>query len=85
MSDCWSGVPLIREDKPCDICKSDGGVHHQMVEVNQGGCVKSLFSHVQSSLCLGCIMCGWIIFGKADPSGKISYYNTATQEFKHSE
>lgn len=78
----WSGIYPPEKDKPCDICKSDKDVCNEMVEVAQGGCVKSVFSHVQSSLCLICKANGWIIFGSgADHHGRISYYNTKTGKF----
>lgn len=84
MEGCWSGVPPIWPDKPCDICESKSNVESVQVEVRQGGCVKAFSSHSQSNLCKDCKEKGWIIFGKADVSGRISYFNHKSQEFKHS-
>lgn len=84
MPDMWSGIPSPLEDKPCGVCGSNENVKHTMVEVRQGGCVKSFFSHVQANLCSECCKNGWVIFDKADPDGTVSYYNLGNQEFKYS-
>ncbi len=82
----WSGIRSPIPGPPCDIddCKSDKDVQNVMVEVSQSGCVKSVFSHIQSNLCSSCKLKGWIIFGKADMGSGVTYYNLETQEFKYS-
>ena len=74
----WSGIYSPILDQPCDICTSMVGVTSKMVEITQGGCVKSVASHAQSNLCVNCEADGWIIFGKAPLNGVITYYNINT-------
>ena len=78
----WSGIAPIYEDRPCDLCRSMEGVERQQNEISSGGCVKSVFTHSQSNLCQKCKSQGWIFFS-VDVHGKVSYYNTKTQELKH--
>ena len=79
----WSGIYPPEKDNPCDICKSNKNVIHEMVPVSQGGCVRSVFSYVQSSICMTCKGNGWIILGNhAGHHGRISYYNIKTGKFK---
>ena len=80
----WSGIYPPTPGKACDLCKSEEDVNNVMVKVSHVGCVKSLFSHVQSNLCNACKEKSWIIFGEADVRGNITYYNLHTQEFKYS-
>lgn len=78
----WRIVAPIFEDRPCDIYKSVDGVEHQQNEIRSSGCVRSVFTHSQSNLCQKCKSQGWMFFS-VDVHGKVSYYNTQTQEFKH--
>lgn len=80
----WSGIRSLTPDQPCDTCGSTENVESTMLKVNQGGCVKSVFSHIQSNLCQSCKEKGWTVFGRAHPGGSKSYYNLKTSEFKHS-
>ena len=76
--------PEIDKNKPCDICGSTQDIQHTLVKVEESPCIKSFIPHVYAYLCLDCKNKGWIIFRRADPSGKISYYNLKTEELKRS-
>lgn len=78
----WSGIYPPIPNQPCDICESKIKVESIMVKIAQSGCVRSFSSHAQSNLCQSCKGKGWIIFGKADATSRMTYYNLKTQEFK---
>ena len=73
----WSGVYPPTPRQPCDLCKSETDVNSVMVEVNQNGCVKSLFSHIQSNLCKKCKDAGWFVQYRCP---RLTYSNRNTQE-----